>query len=93
MVRLKGISLMCVSDGVGVDDRVGEKSMCEAYNGDSYGRRHLFGGVVMALLVLPRLEHQGKTLIRLSDGRQRRSYIVSSLEASPRWFVESSACQ
>jgi hypothetical protein len=39
-------------------DRV--KSLREADDGDARGRRHLLGGVVMALLVLPRLDHRGK---------------------------------
>jgi hypothetical protein len=33
---------------------------CEADDGDARGRRHLLGGVVMVLSVLPRLEHRGK---------------------------------
>jgi hypothetical protein len=41
----------------GVDGRAGAKSLREA---DARGRCHLLGGVVMALSVLPRLEHRGK---------------------------------
>jgi hypothetical protein len=44
----------------GVDGRTGAKSLREADDGDARGRRHLLGGVVMVLSVLPRLEHRGK---------------------------------
>jgi hypothetical protein len=44
----------------GVDGRAGAKSLHEADDGDARGRRNLLGGVVMALTVLPRLEHRGK---------------------------------
>jgi hypothetical protein len=40
----------------GVDGRAGAKSLREADDGDARGRRHLLGGVVMALSVLPHLE-------------------------------------
>jgi hypothetical protein len=46
--------------GSGVDGRAGANSLHEADDGDARGRRHLLGGVVMALTVLPRLEHRGK---------------------------------
>jgi hypothetical protein len=35
------------------------KARRDADDGDARGRRHLLGGVVLALLVLPRLEHGG----------------------------------
>jgi hypothetical protein len=38
------------------------KARRDADDGDARERRHLLGGVVLALLVLPRLEHGGKTL-------------------------------
>jgi hypothetical protein len=44
----------------GVDDRAGAKSLREADDGDARGRRHLLGGVVMVLSVLPCLERRGK---------------------------------
>jgi hypothetical protein len=44
----------------GVNGRAGAKSLHEADDGDARGRRHLLGGIVMALTVLPHLEHRGK---------------------------------
>jgi hypothetical protein len=44
----------------GVDGRARAKSLREANDGDTRGRRHLLGGIIMALTVIPRLEHQGK---------------------------------
>jgi hypothetical protein len=46
--------------GYGVDGRAGEKSLREADDGDARGRRHLLGGIVMVLTMLPRLVHRGK---------------------------------
>jgi hypothetical protein len=37
----------------GVDGRVGEKSLHEADDGDTRGRRHLLGGVIMVLTLDP----------------------------------------
>jgi hypothetical protein len=44
----------------GVVGRAGAKSLREADDGDARRRCHLLGGVIMALTVLPRLEHWGK---------------------------------
>jgi hypothetical protein len=44
----------------GVDGRAGAKSPREADDGDARGHRHLLGGIVMVLTMLPRLEHRGK---------------------------------
>jgi hypothetical protein len=44
----------------GVDGRARAKAQRDADDGDARGRRHLLGGVVLALLALPRLEHRGK---------------------------------
>jgi hypothetical protein len=49
-----------VSHGVGVNGRARAKAQRDADDGDAGGSRYLLGGVVLALLVLPRLEHQGK---------------------------------
>jgi hypothetical protein len=69
--------------GSGVDGRVGAKSLREADDGNARGRHHLLGGVVMALTVLPRLEHWGNPRSSLRIGRRRRGCVVPSLEASP----------
>jgi hypothetical protein len=65
------------------------KALHDADDGDARGRRHLLGGVVMALPVLPRLDHRGNPRAGLRFGRRRRVCVVTSLGASPRWFVES----
>jgi hypothetical protein len=44
----------------GVDGRTRAKSLREADDGDAQGRRHLLGGVIMVLSVLPHLDHRGK---------------------------------
>jgi hypothetical protein len=44
----------------GVNGRAGAKSLREADDGDARGCRHLLGGIVMALTVLPHLKHRGK---------------------------------
>jgi hypothetical protein len=49
-----------MSHGVGVDGRARAKAQRDADDGDARGRRHLLGGVVLALLALARLEHRGK---------------------------------
>jgi hypothetical protein len=55
------LALFCVYPmDYGIDDWAGAKSPREANDGDARGRRHLLGGIVMVLTVLPRLEHRGK---------------------------------
>jgi hypothetical protein len=49
-----------VSHGVGVDVRARAKDQRDADDGDARGHHYLHGGIVLALLILPRLEHQGK---------------------------------
>jgi hypothetical protein len=53
-------TLFGVSHGVGVDGKVRAKAQHDADDGDACGRRHLLGGVVLALLALLRHEHRGK---------------------------------
>jgi hypothetical protein len=47
--------------GSGVDGKAEAKSLREADDGDARGQSHLLGGIIMALTLLPRLEHRGKS--------------------------------
>ena len=58
---------------------VGAKSQHEVGNGNARGHHHFLGGAVIALLVLTRLEYQGKPLIlhldRVTVTQLRRSLL------------------
>jgi hypothetical protein len=42
------------------DDRAEMKVSCKADDGNAHGRRYLLEGIIMVMLVLPLLEHQGQ---------------------------------
>jgi hypothetical protein len=46
--------------GSGVTGKAGAKSLREDDDGDAHGRRHLLGGIAVALTMLPCLEHRGE---------------------------------
>jgi hypothetical protein len=72
---------------LGVDCRVGEKALLD---NDAWGRHHLLGGVVMALPMLPRLEHRGKPLDPvIGVGNINIVVAFPSSEAPSKLFVES----
>jgi hypothetical protein len=103
VVGLNQLLMAHEGGALGLTASAGAKSPCQADDGDTCGHHHLLEGIIMVMFdFLARAPRESPDLVIRSGGgvamsfspwRQRGSYVVSSLEAPPRLFGESSVHQ